>query len=83
MSFAYGLNEILEEIEQTRNKIAVESKIRPATIYDMCEGKTKRLELSTINTVLNTINQMASTKGIEKIYKLDDLFPYTYEKDSE
>ena len=83
MTFDYNLNTVLEEIGETRNTIAVESKIRPATVYDMCEGKTKRIELSTLESILQAINKIARSKGIEKTYTLDDLLLYKYEKDAE
>lgn len=85
MAFKFGLSEIIKEIGEeniTRNKIAVEAKVRPATIYDMAEGKTKRIELTTLENILYVINEIASEKGIDKTYTLDDIFKYT-KKDAE
>lgn len=83
MAIKFGLNEVLEQIGETKNKIAVEAKVRPATIYDMAEGKTKRIELATIESVLDVINEIAGkVEGLEKTYTIDDIFKYT-KKDSE
>ncbi|MBK5500921.1 MULTISPECIES: XRE family transcriptional regulator [Peribacillus] len=83
MAIQFGLNEILGEIKETRNKIAVEAKVRPATIYDMAEGKTKRIELSTIESILDVINELArNVEGLNKTYTIDDLFKYS-KKDAE
>lgn len=86
MPFKFGLNEIMKEIGEeniTRNKIAVEAKVRPATIYDMADGKTKRIELSTVENILDVINKIASeVEGLNKTYTLDDIFKYT-KKDAE
>lgn len=80
MPIKHNLAKVLEELDTTRNKIAVESKTRPATLLDMNEGKTKRLELETVERILNVINDIAAEKGIDKVYTLNDLF--TYEKDA-
>ncbi|MFE3973261.1 MULTISPECIES: XRE family transcriptional regulator [unclassified Peribacillus] len=83
MAIRFGLNEILGEIKETRNKIAVEAKVRPATIYDMAEGKTKRIELSTIESILDVINELArNVEGLNKTYTIDDIFKYS-KKDAE
>ncbi|MEY8731009.1 XRE family transcriptional regulator [Peribacillus frigoritolerans] len=83
MAIEYGLNAILGEIKETRNKIAVEAKVRPATIYDMAEGKTKRIELATIESILDVINEFArNVEGLNKTYTIDDLFKYS-KKDAE
>ncbi|PGS55108.1 XRE family transcriptional regulator [Bacillus sp. AFS041924] len=79
MRFNFKLAGILEDLEQTKNSIAVESKVRPATIHDLVEGNTKRIELPTIERVLDTINKVAKEKGKNKTYTLDDLIEYTKE----
>jgi predicted transcriptional regulator len=80
MSFNFKLEQILEELGQTKNSIAVESKVRPATIHDLVEGNTKRIELPTIQKVLDTLNSIAKEKKINKTYTLDDIVEYTFKK---
>ncbi|MCF2716266.1 hypothetical protein [Paenibacillus sp. 203] len=41
--YHFKLGDILEELDISRNKLAVEAKIRPATVIDMVNGKTKDL----------------------------------------
>ncbi|MEC1560432.1 helix-turn-helix domain-containing protein [Bacillus haynesii] len=72
MGFRFNLNDILEELGITKNKLAVEAKVRPATIGDLCEGKTKRLELETIEKILNVLNDLSPTKT----YTIDDIILY-------
>ncbi|PEL06733.1 XRE family transcriptional regulator [Bacillus sp. AFS017336] len=79
MGFNFKLAGILKDLEQTKNSIAVESKVRPATIHDLVEGNTKRIELPTIERVLDTINKVAKDAGKNKTYTLDDLIEYTKE----
>jgi len=83
MGFNFKLVHILEELNQTKNSIAVESKVRPATIHDLVEGNTKRIELPTIERVLDTLNNIAKEKKLTKTYTLDDLIEYTNEKDGQ
>ncbi|GIN78046.1 MULTISPECIES: helix-turn-helix transcriptional regulator [Bacillus] len=72
MGFRFNLNDILDELGITKNKLAVEAKVRPATIGDLCEGKTKRLELETIEKILNVLNDFSQTKT----YTIDDIILY-------
>jgi predicted transcriptional regulator len=66
-SLQFNLKETLDQLKITRNKLAVESKTRPATILDLVSGDTKRLELSTIVAMLDTLNQFAKEKGYREI----------------
>ncbi|MEK5500767.1 helix-turn-helix domain-containing protein [Bacillus sp. FSL M8-0168] len=72
MGFRFNLNDILDKLGITKNKLAVEAKVRPATIGDLCEGKTKRLELETIEKILNVLNDFSQTKT----YTIDDIILY-------
>ncbi|WP_203334384.1 XRE family transcriptional regulator [Planococcus beigongshangi] len=76
MPFAHNLPQVLGEINATRNEIAVESKTRPATLLDMHNGTTKRLELGTMERILDAINAKAAKEGVNKTYTLNDLFTY-------
>ncbi len=80
-SFEFKLEKVLEEVELTRNALAVEAKVRPATIHDIYNGDSKRIELPTIQRILDTINDEARKKGKTKTYSLDDIIKYKYEKD--
>lgn len=83
MSFIFNLESILTELEITKNHLSRESKVRPATILDLASGKTKRLELPTIQTILDTLNKIAVEKGNNKTYTIDDLIKYQYNPDTE
>lgn len=76
MPFVHNLPSVLAEIDATRNEIAVEAKARPATLLDMNKGETKRLELDTVERILDAINAKAAASNIEKVYTLNDLFTY-------
>jgi DNA-binding Xre family transcriptional regulator len=83
MAFQFNLEKVLSELEITKNYLSRESKIRPATILDLASGETKRLELPTIEKILDCLNQTAKEKDLNKTYTIDDLVQYEYSKDSE
>lgn len=56
------LEETLEIHKITKNALAREAKVRPNLIYDMCDGKTRRLDLDTLSTIIDTLSQMTGEK---------------------
>ncbi|WP_172297587.1 helix-turn-helix transcriptional regulator [Bacillus sp. WMMC1349] len=79
MSFKFNLNDILDELGITKNKLAVEAKVRPATIGDLCEGKTKRLELDTIEKILDVLNHLSKARP----YTIDNIILYQPDSDKQ
>lgn len=75
----FTLAQTLEELEVSRNKLAVKSEIRPATIGDMVNEETKRIELDTLISILDTLNMFAREKGYRPI-TIDDVFVYEHEE---
>jgi DNA-binding Xre family transcriptional regulator len=64
--FRFTLKETLKDIDEnlTRNKLAVEAKVRPATIADIVNGESKRIELDTLKRILDVLNKMSDTREI-------------------
>lgn len=79
MAFNFNLDNILKELGITMNHLSVESKIRSATVIGLCKGDTKRLELSTVESILNTLNEIAKQQGKNMIYTIDSIIEYKYE----
>ncbi|WP_410770110.1 helix-turn-helix domain-containing protein [Fontibacillus sp. BL9] len=71
MSIRLKLEETLSDAGVTRNALAREAKVRPNLIYDMCEGKTKRIDLETLSTIIDTLNAMTG-----RSYALNDIIEY-------
>ncbi|MNJ00973.1 hypothetical protein D3C73_1604570 [compost metagenome] len=65
------LEETLSDAGITRNALAREAKVRPNLIYDMCEGKTKRIDLETLGTIIDTLNAITG-----RSYTLTDIIEY-------
>jgi hypothetical protein len=72
----FKLADTLDEVGITRNRVAVESKTRPATIIDLAAGDTKTIKLETIVSILDSINTIAREKGIDRIFNITDIIEY-------
>lgn len=83
MAYVFLLDEVLEELNLSKTKLGKLSGIRPATIIDLSKGKTKRLELPTVEKILNVLNQEARLKSINKTYRIDDVIRYEYQDGGE
>ncbi|WP_430483146.1 helix-turn-helix domain-containing protein [Rossellomorea marisflavi] len=79
MSIEFKLGGILEELKLSKNALAVEGKIRPATVAKYETGDMGRIEIDTLVSILDTLNRMATEKGVDKTYSLEDLIEYKYE----
>ncbi|MDU2239381.1 MAG: helix-turn-helix transcriptional regulator [Paenibacillus sp.] len=71
MTIKLKLEETLSGAGITKNALAREAKVRPNLIYDMCEGKTKRIDLETLGTILDTLNTMTG-----RSFTLNDIMEY-------
>jgi len=57
----------------TRNKIAVEGKIRPATLSELCNGKSKAISFETLTRIIDAMNKLNHQDGGKRRYKLEDI----------
>lgn len=73
----FNLKPTLDRLNVTPNQIAVESKIRPATIYDMYKNKTTRIHMETLTRILDTLNSIAREKGIQEEITVGDIITYS------
>jgi DNA-binding Xre family transcriptional regulator len=83
MAFKFNLEQVLNETGITKSYLSRESKIRYQTVLDLESGKTKRLELPSVENLLNTINRAARDIVITKTYTINDLIQYEFQEDSE
>jgi transcriptional regulator with XRE-family HTH domain len=86
MGLEFKLGKIREELNLSKNAIAVEGRLRPATIAKYEKGNVERIERETLEGILDSINRLAIKKEKEdsnytaKIYKIEDLIEYTFEE---
>lgn len=75
----YKLGVTLDELNNkriTRNKLAVESKTRPATILDLAAGESKTIKLETLVSILDALNEIAKDEGIDRVFGINDIIEY-------
>lgn len=75
------LQNTLDELGITRNKLAVEAKIRPATLHSLVKGHASQIKFDTLSSILNALNDMALVKGADKIYTITDIIDYEYKRE--
>ncbi|WP_088049799.1 helix-turn-helix domain-containing protein [Virgibacillus dakarensis] len=64
--------------ELTRNKIAVQGRIRPATISELCNGKSKSISFDTLTRILDAMNEINHQNGGKKRYQIEDVLTVEY-----
>jgi DNA-binding Xre family transcriptional regulator len=82
MTIHFNLAKVLDELEITKNALAVEAKIRPATVASFVNGEVSRIEIPTLISMLDALNRFAIEKGTERRYNIEDLITYEF-KDAE
>lgn len=67
------LGELIEANKDkvTPNALAREAKVRPNGVYEMCAGKTKRVDLETLNRLVSTLEEM-----IGRDISIDEIIEY-------
>lgn len=70
----FTLGDTLKELKITNNKLAVESKIRPGTIKDLVDGRSKSINFATIIAIVTALNRISNEKNFDKHCGIDDIF---------
>ncbi|CUB59390.1 helix-turn-helix domain-containing protein [Bacillus sp. FSL K6-0067] len=76
----FTLGQTLHEIGVTKNKLAVEAKIRHNTISDLVNGNASSIRIDTLQAILDTLNKLAADQGLQKVYGIKDVIKH--EKDA-
>jgi predicted transcriptional regulator len=72
----WKLEEVLNEIEVSPNKLSVLARVRPNTIYNMVYNEAGRVHFDTITKVLVALNQIAEEKDIHKKFNIEDILEF-------
>lgn len=70
------LGKTLEELEITKNALAVEAKVRPATVGDLVSGNARSIQFDTLTAILNALNRKSFEKGKVKRYGILDVIDF-------
>lgn len=69
------LNETINKYEGlTRNAVAVEAKVRPATVNDLCSNVSKAIKFDTLERIVNALNTLTGER-----HAIDDIIKIEYE----
>ena len=77
----FTINKTLDELNITKNRLAVEAKIRPNLILELANGDTKAIKIDTLIKILDTLNEIAKNKGLDKEYNVTDIIYYCSKKE--
>jgi len=68
------LNDTINKYEGlTRNAVAVEARVRPATVNELCSGDSKAIRFDTLIKIVNALNTLTGVK-----HKIDDIIIIEY-----
>lgn len=78
MTIKITLGKTLEENKGnlTRNAIAVQAKVRPATLHDIVKGNSKSITFETLGAILDAMNELDETRS----YDITEVFIYENDK---
>ena len=68
------LEHTLNKAGLSRNAVAVEGKIRPATISELINGKSKLISFDTLQRIVTAINTLTGER-----HTIDDIISIEYE----
>lgn len=74
----FNLEQAINELDITPNRLAVLAEVRPNTIGDLIKGNTKRIELDTIEKILDALNYESARKN-KKYYQIQNIVQYETE----
>lgn len=72
MTIKITLKDTLENSTLTRNAIAVRAGIRPATLHELVNDKSKGVTFETLGKILDAMNELDTTRT----YDIEDIFVY-------
>lgn len=72
------LDKCLHEMGLSMNKLAVVSDTRPNTVIDIAKGKAQRIDFVTLDKLINGLNEIAISRGIERRFNVHDIIDYKY-----
>lgn len=78
MNVKITLDDTLKAADISRNKLAVEGKIRAATISDLCNGKSKSISFETLTKIVTTLNELTG-----KQHEINDIITIEYSNKDE
>lgn len=76
----FVLEQTLFKLGLSKNKLAVESKVRPNTIIDIVNGNTRRMDMDTLDQVLDALNKIALERNLDRTFTINDIMIYNFKE---
>lgn len=72
----FTLAATLDELRVSMNQLSIQSGVRPATVIALCNGTSKKIDLLTLQMLLDTINILSQEYNIGKKYTIENIIRY-------
>jgi DNA-binding Xre family transcriptional regulator len=73
---SYNLENLIKLLDTNQSKLSALSDVRPNTIADLSKGNAKRIEVDTLDGLLDALNGLAKSKGIKHYFQVQDIIQY-------
>lgn len=72
----FTLQKTLDKLDISGNRLAVEAKVRPNTVYNILENNASRINTETLEKLLDALNSIAKEKGVRRDFSIEDIMKY-------
>lgn len=76
MGTYFKLDEILDELGITPNKLAERANLRPDTVYKIYRNQIKRPHIDVLDDLIEALNDLRVEKKINKKFHIHDIIDY-------
>ncbi|KAF6630489.1 helix-turn-helix transcriptional regulator [Paenibacillus sp. EKM208P] len=72
------LDKAVHMLGLSMNKLSVASGVRPHTVGDLVRNDSQRIDLDTLDKILNALNSIAEDRGLDIRFGVEDIIEYEY-----
>lgn len=76
----FTLKDTIDELGISMYKLSAEAKSRGGTVQSLVDESAKSIRFDKLEALLNALNDIAQSKGIDKIYTITDIIDYEYKR---
>ncbi|WP_242250238.1 helix-turn-helix transcriptional regulator [Bacillus cereus group sp. BfR-BA-01324] len=72
----FTLEKTLNELNMSPYRLSVISQVRSNTVTDMVNNQSSRINISTLELIITSLNKIAEERNLDRSYNIDDVFIY-------
>lgn len=72
----FTLEKTLNELNMSPYRLSVISQVRSNTITDMVNNQSSRINISTLELIITSLNKIADERNLDRSYNINDVFIY-------